>query len=62
MAQVVGKDVGAVKRCTCSKCASIIEYTPSELVERKHSHDYLGDYEVDDFLKCPKCGDWILIR
>jgi hypothetical protein len=42
MVKVVGLDESAVKRITCVKCASILEYTESEVQWIKHSQDYLG--------------------
>jgi DNA-directed RNA polymerase subunit RPC12/RpoP len=56
MVKVVGKDESAVHRITCRSCASVLEYTQSEVKYIKHSHDYLGDYEVDQGIKCPQCG------
>ena len=55
MVKVVGRDESAVKRITCWKCASVLEYTESEVVSIKHSYDYLGDYSVDRGIKCPQC-------
>jgi len=59
MATVVGHDPSAVKRCTCGNCAAVIEYVPNDVKERKYAYDYLGDYEVGDFVKCPKCRKWV---
>jgi len=55
MVKVVGLDESAVKRITCNSCASILEYTESEVQWIKHSFDYLGDYESDLGIKCPEC-------
>lgn len=56
MVKVVGKDDTAVKRITCRSCASILEYTQSEVKSIRHSCDYLGDCEHDDGIKCPQCN------
>lgn len=63
MVKVVGRDESAVHRITCWSCASVLEYTQSEVQSIKHSYDYLGDYSVDRGIKCPQCGknvftDW----
>lgn len=44
MVKVVGRDETAVRRITCWSCASVLEYTQSEVVNITHSHDYLGDF------------------
>lgn len=61
MATVVGLDTQAVKRCTCRKCASIIEYTDSELREASGS-DMSGTGYTRYSLTCPKCGNSITVR
>ena len=55
MVKVVGRDESAVHRITCWSCASVLEYTQSEVQSIKHSYDYLGDYSVDRGIKCPQC-------
>lgn len=62
MVKIVGVDPGAVKRITCGKCASVLEYTESEVKDIKHSYDYLGDYEIDRGFKCPKCKANVFTR
>jgi RNase P subunit RPR2 len=62
MVEVVGKDETAVKRVTCKGCASILEYTSSEVKAIKHSYDYLGDYEVSYGFKCPNCDNNVFPR
>ena len=56
---VVGIDNSAIKRITCHNCASIIEYTNSEIKAIKHSYDYTGDYETGYGFACPKCFNYI---
>ena len=60
MATVVGKDAAAVKRCTCRSCASMLEYTESELRSRRMS--YMGEACTEEVLDCPVCKTPIVIR
>lgn len=55
MAKVVGRDETAVKRVTCRNCASILEYTPSE-IQSFTSYDYGGGSELNYYIHCPNCG------
>lgn len=57
MVKVVGRDESAVHRITCWSCASVLEYTQSEVQSIKHSYDYLGDFSVDRGIKCPQCDN-----
>jgi hypothetical protein len=40
MVTVVGRDESKIKRATCSSCASILEYYPSEVVTLWSGYDY----------------------
>jgi DNA-directed RNA polymerase subunit RPC12/RpoP len=62
MVKIVGKDESAVKRITCKSCASILEYTLSEVKSIRHSCDYLGDCEYDDGIVCPNCNENVFVR
>ena len=62
MVKVVGQDKSAIKRITCRSCASVLEYTLSEVKSIKHSYDYLGDYEVSFGFKCPKCNENVFVK
>jgi RNase P subunit RPR2 len=55
MAKVVGRDETAVRRATCRSCASIIEYTLSE-VKNFTSYDYGGGSDIVYHITCPNCG------
>lgn len=55
MVQVVGRDPVAVKRKTCRSCASILEFTGSEIIERNIS-DYGGGSDTYYWIVCPTCG------
>lgn len=56
--KIVGQDPAAVKRCTCGKCAAVLEYTLSDTTTGKH-HDYGGGCDTYRYLKCPACGNEI---
>lgn len=56
MVQIVGKDNSAVKRCTCKNCASILEYTESEVYKIELNQD-----KFDVFLICPGCNKRVVV-
>jgi len=56
MVQIIGEDNSLKKRTTCGNCASILEYTKSEVQEMNVS-DYVGGSDLVKFLNCPKCGN-----
>jgi uncharacterized protein with PIN domain len=62
MVIVVGKDKKAVYEITCHNCASILEYTMSETIERKCNQDYLGDFDIRRFINCPACGQAVMVK
>lgn len=59
MPKIVGRDDSAVKRVTCRKCASILEYTESEVQDRRYSA--MGDVGTVYFVQCPN-GHEAIIR
>lgn len=61
MVKIVGRDDTAVKRITCRGCASILEYTASEVKER-HGKDYGGGPDGAEWVDCPNCGGTAVIR
>lgn len=61
MVQIVGEDPAQIKRVTCKKCASILEYTLSE-VKSRTSRDYTGCSDTTRFINCPKCGNEIIVK
>lgn len=61
MVKVVGKDESTVKRITCRSCASILEYTLSE-VKSCHGTDYGGGPDGAERVDCPNCGRLAIIR
>lgn len=54
MVKVVGRDETVVKRVTCRSCASILEYTKSE-VKKFTSYDYGGGSDINYYIDCPSC-------
>lgn len=61
MVKVVGKDETAVKRVTCRGCASILEYTLSE-VKEVNGTDYGGGPDGMEWVDCPHCGGKAVLR
>lgn len=55
MIKIIGEDGQHVKQCSCKNCAAKLEYTLSEIREKKVS-DYTGDTEIVRYLACPRCG------
>lgn len=49
-------------RLTCKKCKSVIEYMASEIKEGKFNYDYLGDYDLEDYIDCPSCQNKCIIK
>ena len=62
MVAIVGIDQSAVLRVTCKQCASILEYTKSEVIDIKHGYDYTGGYEIDLGIVCPSCRANVFVR
>lgn len=62
MIKVIGKDPSSVKMATCKNCASILEYTEGDTEKIKHSFDYTGDYEISKGIRCPACGQPVLVK
>jgi hypothetical protein len=60
MAKVVGVDNTVAKRCTCKKCASIIEYLPIDILTEV-SKDYSGGRDVYSFITCPTCSNTVYV-
>lgn len=60
MAKVVGFDESVKKRCTCRKCAAIVEYVPNE-VQEDYSTDYTGSKDYYKYIQCPNCSNKIHI-
>lgn len=61
MVKVVGRDERAVTRVTCRSCASVLEYTLTE-VKSYHGTDYSGGPDGCELVDCPNCGSKAIIR
>lgn len=61
MPKVVGKAENHIHKCTCKKCASVIEYTRSEESSYDKS-DYGGGTTTYYTIRCPKCNNDIVTR
>lgn len=59
MVNVVGKDDNIYKRITCRKCASILQYLPTDLKGRT-SKDYGGGNDYVEFVVCPTCSNEVV--
>jgi hypothetical protein len=60
MPKVIGKDNKFVKQVSCKNCASILEYTESE-VEKGKSYDYGGGCDPYKYINCPYCSKKVII-
>lgn len=60
MIKIIGEDGQHVKQCSCKKCAAKLEYTLSEVQERKVS-DYTGGVDIVGYLTCPRCSAEIFV-
>ena len=60
MVVVLVKNQGS-KQATCTNCASVLSYMPSE--RKKHTHrDYTGDVDTYYTINCPACGEKTIVR
>lgn len=50
------------QRLTCWKCKSVLEYTQSEVKKGTFNHDYLGDYDTENYITCPACSSRCIIK
>lgn len=62
MVKIVGRDETVVKRITCRNCASVLEYTPSEVRNLWSGTDYGGGPDGADGFDCPNCGKLVHTR
>lgn len=49
------------QRLTCRKCNTLFEYTQNEVCEGTFNHDYLGDFDTENYIKCPSCGNRCIV-
>lgn len=60
MVKVIGKDESAVKRTTCRNCATILEYTPSDVRELWSGQDISGGADGAKGFNCPQCSAQVI--
>ncbi len=61
MVAVIGKDQSHIRRTTCYKCSSVLEYTLSE-VQQDYSTDYTGCKDYYKYIYCPCCGNKAIVK
>lgn len=61
MVKVLGKDNTHIHQVTCKNCASILEYTLSE-VKHYMKYDYGGDADIYYYIECPSCFDGVYTK
>jgi len=61
MIKVIGNDPDVVKRCTCKNCATILEYTQSD-VDTHHGKDYSGGSDGYEYILCPVCWKEVILK
>lgn len=59
MVEVLGKEEGLKKRCTCRKCGNILAYWPNEVRKHRYS-DYTGSSDTVFYIMCP-CGEEVTL-
>lgn len=57
----VGDDPAVIKRATCKRCGSILEYVPRD-VESRTSVGYSGTRDTDHFIRCPECNERVYVK
>ena len=61
MVKLVGQDQSQVKRVTCKNCASVLEYTVSE-IEKHEGRDCTGESDEYEHVKFPSCNSKVILR
>ena len=59
MLKIVGVDESVYKRITCYNCASIVQYTESDISVKVCGKDYSGGSDGHEGFNCPSCGSLI---
>lgn len=50
------------KSAKCGKCKSLLTYTQQDVKRYEINHNYLGDYDVVNGIRCPVCENVIKDR
>jgi hypothetical protein len=61
MAKVIRIDKKQQKKVTHKECGAVVEYFENEVQSYTH-HDYGGGSDEVYYLKCPNCGQNIILR
>lgn len=61
MIRIIGEAPGLIKQTACRNCATLLEYTQSDVRKRTGS-DYDGGRFVIEFIDCPKCSNEVILR
>jgi hypothetical protein len=61
MVKIVGQDMSMYLEVTCRNCASVLQYTRSE-VQSQMQTDYGGGKELYKFITCPQCGQKVTAK
>ena len=54
-------DPELVKRISCKSCGARLEYMPIDVLTSKYK-DISGCGSGDDYIVCPCCSKWVIIR
>ena len=60
--KIIGIDESKKKKATCRECASIIEYTPHEVITLWSGTDISGGSDGARGFKCPCCGHDVIVE
>lgn len=58
--KVIGVDQKYLKKVSCKHCASILEYTRSDIKEIKYP-DWGGTVD-DEYIECPRCESRVFLQ
>lgn len=61
MVTVVERRDGS-RMTNCNNCDSTLRYMPSDVIQEKRNHDYLGDYDLVDVITCPVCSKTTVVN
>jgi RNase P subunit RPR2 len=61
MVKIIGTDENHIKRVSCKKCASKLEYVQSEVKSFTH-YDYGGGSDECYYITCPKCDNNVYVK
>lgn len=62
MVEVVGKSRSRVRRIICGSCASILEYSLSDVQKYCTHYNYHGISDIVYYINCPSCGRKVYVK